>query len=382
MRRRLAILTEIISPYRIPVFNALAKRGDIDLHVIFLAETDPSVREWRVYKDEIQFCYEVLPSFRRRLLRYNVLLNWNLKRALRRADPQVVLCGGYSYIASWQAGCWARRHELPLLLWIESNAHDQRRRYVLIEYVKRRFLNRCDGFVVPGRASADYLKSFRIPEEVIFTAPNAVDTQFFACKSAAVRKEQVQAAHKLPGRFFLYVGRLVPEKGVFDLLQAYATLAPKLRAEMGLVFVGSGITEDELKARARCIDPGCIRFPGFVHREELADFYALADILVFPTHTDPWGLVVNEAMACGLPVISTSVAGCCTDLVIDGWNGRVVPPRDVSQLAYAMQSLACDGELRLKMGEHSKKRICAYSPEACADGLARAALSAGDSYRG
>ena len=94
MRRRLAILTEIISPYRIPVFNALAKRGDIDLHVIFLAETDPSVREWRVYKDEIQFCYEVLPSFRRRLLRYNVLLNWNLKRALRRADPQVVLCGG------------------------------------------------------------------------------------------------------------------------------------------------------------------------------------------------------------------------------------------------------------------------------------------------
>src|SRR5919108_3632756 len=94
MKKRLVILTEIISPYRIPVFNALAKREDIDVHVIFFAETDPSVREWRVYKDEIHFSHEVLPSVRRRLAGYNILLNWNLKQSLRRANPDVVLCGG------------------------------------------------------------------------------------------------------------------------------------------------------------------------------------------------------------------------------------------------------------------------------------------------
>ena len=381
MKRRLVILTEIISPYRIPVFNALAKREDIDLHVIFLAEADPSVREWRVYKEEIQFSYQVLPSFRRRLRGYNILLNWNVKRALQQADPEVVLCGGYSYIASWQAAWWTRRSQVPFLLWVESNAQDQRRRYGLTEYLKRQFLSRCDGFVVPGRSSADYLKTFCIPEEVIFTAPNAVDNQFFSCKSAMVRKEEARVLHKLPGKFFLYVGRLIPEKGVFDLLQAYATLAPKVRAEFGLVFVGSGVAEATLREKARGIEPGCTRFAGFIHREGLPDFYALADIMVFPTHTDPWGLVVNEAMACGLPVISTSVAGCCADLVTDGWNGRVVPSHDVAQLAGAMQALAGNAELRLEMGEHSKQRIRAYSPEACADGLAQATFLAGDSHR-
>jgi len=86
--------------------------------------------------------------------------------------------------------------------------------------------------------------------------------------------------------------------------------------------------------------PGIIQFLGFVHREELPEIYALAEGLIFPTHSDPWGLVVNEAMACGLPVIVTSVAGCTLDLVQDGWNGFVVPPRDASALARATASLA------------------------------------------
>ena len=73
MRPRLVILTEIISPYRIPLFNALVCRNEVDLHVIFLAETDPTLRQWRVYKDEIKFSYQVLPSFRKRIGRYNLL---------------------------------------------------------------------------------------------------------------------------------------------------------------------------------------------------------------------------------------------------------------------------------------------------------------------
>ena len=73
MKRRLVITTEIISPYRIPVFNALAEHPDVDLHVIFLAETDPSMRRWKIYKDEIRFSYEVLPHWRRRVAGYNLL---------------------------------------------------------------------------------------------------------------------------------------------------------------------------------------------------------------------------------------------------------------------------------------------------------------------
>ena len=103
-----------------------------------------------------------------------------------------------------------------------------------------------------------------------------------------------------------------------------------------------------------------------------ASYYALAETFIFPTHTDPWGLVVNEAMACGLPVISTSVAGCVADLVEDRWNGRVVATGDSLQLASAMAELATDAELRSQMQQRGRERILRYSPEACAAGIATA----------
>jgi glycosyltransferase involved in cell wall biosynthesis len=102
---------------------------------------------------------------------------------------------------------------------------------------------------------------------------------------------------------------------------------------------------------------------------------------VLPTHSDPWGLVVNEAMACGLPIIVSSVAGCSTDLVDDSWNGYVVPPRDSEKLSVAINSLLRQPELRQQMSAHSLERIRSYSPEACADGLAAAAISSGTGAR-
>ena len=90
-------------------------------------------------------------------------------------------------------------------------------------------------------------------------------------------------------------------KGIFDLVEAYAQLDGEIRASVGLVFVGDGADRAELMERASLIAPGTIRFPGFVQREGLPEFYALADALIFPTHSDTWGLVVNEAMSCGLP---------------------------------------------------------------------------------
>jgi glycosyltransferase involved in cell wall biosynthesis len=379
MSLRLVIVTEIIAPYRIPVFNALAKQEGISLHVIFLAENDPALRQWLVYKDEIRFSYRILPSWRQRLGRCNVLLNWGLAKALRRASPGAILCGGYNYVAAWQSQLWARRHRLPFLLWVESTRRDLRGGHALVEFLKTRFMRRCDGFVVPGKSSFEYLMNYGTPEELIFTAPNAVDTEFFERRAEAARKDPAmrrQGLH-LPSRYFLCVGRLVQEKGVFDLLQAYGTLTPELRATIGLVFVGDGVARSELQKRAAAITPGSVKFAGFAQREQLTSYYGLAEALVFPTHSDTWGLVVNEAMASGLPVISTSVAGCVADLVEDGWNGRVVPAADIGTLASAMDQLGRGAELGARMGEHSRERIRGYSPEACAAGIARAVLASG-----
>jgi glycosyltransferase involved in cell wall biosynthesis len=181
----------------------------------------------------------------------------------------------------------------------------------------------------------------------------------------------------LPERYFLCVGRLVFSKGVFDLLDAYSRLAPKLRAGAELLFVGDGVEQTELEARAAAIDPGAVRFAGFAHREHLAVYYALAEALVFPTHTDPWGLVVNEAMACGIPIVASEAGGCVVDLVQDGWNGYIVPKCAADKLAEALAKVAGSPDLTATMGARSAQRIELNSPQDCAAGFV-AAMEAAD----
>jgi len=375
MKRRLAILTEIIAPYRIPVLNALVQNPDVDPFVIFLSETDPSLRRWRVYKDEIRFDYTVLPSWRRRVGKYNVLLNHGLSSVLDRVRPDAIVCGGYSYLSSWSASVWARRARIPFLLWCESTLKDQRSGHGVIEFLKRRFVQRCDAFVVPGKSAGEYLRALGVRGEII-TAPNAVDIDFFsgAAQLSQCGSDPIER-FGLPGRYFLYVGRLVTEKGIFELLDAYAKLDRSLKSAVGLVFVGDGAQKHELMRRIAVISHAKVRCMDFLQREDLASVYGHAEALVLPTHSDPWGLVVNEAMACGLPIITTNAAGCARDLVEDSVNGFVVRPGDVAGLSSAMSRLACDARIRQEMSSSSRERIQGYSPAACASGIAEAAKS-------
>jgi glycosyltransferase involved in cell wall biosynthesis len=375
MKRRLLILTEIIAPYRIPVFNALARHPEIDLHVVFLAETDPATRQWRVYENEICFSYDVLPSWRTRLAEHTVIVNQNVSSALHDSQPDVIICGGYNYLASWQAQHWANRAGVPFLLWCESTENDQRGHHPLVEALKRRFFDKCDGFVVPGISAQRYSLHMGAAEDQIFVAPNAVDNDLFfaATNEARSNVSRIRGRLGLPLRYFLFVGRLVRSKGVFDLVEAYGSLDAELRSRIGLVLAGDGPLRAELESRGRLIFPGAVHLPGFVHRDELASYYALAECFVFPTHSDPWGLVVNEAMACGLPIICTQVAGCAADLVKT--NGRVVRANVVSELTQAMEEIAQDSGLRERMAFQSRQTIENYSPELCAAGMAEAALS-------
>jgi len=376
-QRRILILSEIISPYRIPVFNALGRDGALDLHVVFLSETDAGLRQWRVYKDEIRFSYEVLPSARIRRPKGSLLLNWRLRTSLENFAPEAIICGGYNYPAAWEALWWAKNHGVEMILWSESNRHDTRSGRGLVESMKSYFLSRCDRFVVPGTSAREYLEMLGAEGRQITIAPNAIDNEWFRGQAQAIREDssKFRVEFGLPSRFLLFSGRLVSEKGVFDLLDAYAKLAVDVRSQVDLVFAGDGASKQELERLARKIRPGTVHFPGFQQREQLAGFYALAEALILPTHSDPWGLVVNEAMACGLPVIVSEVAGCAVDLVEDGWNGYVVAARDTEALADTIHRLATDSQVRGKMGANSLKRIQNFSPKICAEGLASAALA-------
>jgi glycosyltransferase involved in cell wall biosynthesis len=127
--------------------------------------------------------------------------------------------------------------------------------------------------------------------------------------------------------------------------------------------------------RAEASGVNNVHFLGFQQRDELACIMGLATALVLPTHSDPWGLVVNEAMACGLPVIVSQVAGCAADLVRPGWNGFLVKPHDRRELSTALEKIAQNEKETLRMAQNSLLHIRNFSPQACAGGISSAALA-------
>jgi len=383
VKRRVVILTEIIAPYRTPVFNALAAHPDVDLHVIFLSETDPGLRQWQVYRDEIRYSYEVLASHRQRMGSFSVLITRGMRAALEKSSPQVIVAGGYNYLAMWQAQRWAGAHGVPFLLWSESNVGDARRNFWWVEAAKRKFIRSCQGYVVPGSSAAAYLKTFGVAERRIFVAPNAVDVGRFARAADAARGETgLRKRLGLPERYLLFVGRFVQAKGVFDLLEAYAKLPREMRQAVGLVLTGDGPEREQLAERSRKIESGSVVLTGFLQRDDLPAVYALAEALVLPTYSDTWGLVVNEAMACGLPVIVTRAAGCVTDLVGDGENGYVVGVGDAEGLSAAMSKVWGAPDLRERMAQRSRARSDRFTPDRWASGMADAVAGLMGEQRG
>jgi glycosyltransferase involved in cell wall biosynthesis len=346
---RVTLLTEIPAPYRIPLFIALAER--VDLRVLFLARRNPE-RPYDLHEDELRFDWRVLPGVDRTVAGRWIVVNRGVMRALRDADA--LLLGGWNQPAFVTALMSARR---PAYVWVESTLRDSRRGG---GGLKRMLARRAAGFVVPGRASEEYVRTL-VPNACVTVAPNAVDNTLFA--SRVSEREQLRAELGLDGCVFLYVGRLAPEKGVDVLLRAFAGLDGAQ-----LVLAGSGEDEPRLRAGA----PPGTRFVGWVARDDLPRWLAAADTLVLPSLSEPWGMPLNEGAAAGLPLVSTTAVGAAWELIDDGVNGFRVEPGQPEPLTGAMRRLADDESFRHAAGVRSRKLVSRFTADAWADAVAAA----------
>lgn len=358
------VLTPIMAPYRVPVFNALAARPDMRFRVLYLAETEPR-RKWPAYEEEMEYDHRILPAVVR--LPYkgmSLTLSAGLFTEFRQWLPEVVLAGGWHQPAHLMAFGLRRLFGYRFAWWIESNARDARRGTGGVERLKRHLASRADAVVVPGTSSAEYVTSLAVSPTKVFVAPNAVDNAFFTARGLADRTGRNGSAR------FLFAGRLDRLKGVDVLLEAWR----RLPAGTGLlVLAGDGPLRSRIAGEVAAEKLDNVVLLGNLDREGLAHEYARADVFVFPSLSDPWGLVVNEAMAAGLPIITTSAPGAVDDMVRDDWNGIVVRPGDPAALAGAMLRLSGEDALRIDMGQRSLEAISSFSPDRCAEGVAEAA---------
>jgi glycosyltransferase involved in cell wall biosynthesis len=341
---RLALLTEIPAPYRIPLFNALAAR--LELTVVFLRERNPE-RPYDLHADELRFERRTLPGLDLTARGRWLVLNRGATRALRGAD--CVLIGGWNQPAFWTVLAAARLRRIPTVLWVESTGRD--RRSGRLETLKRLLFRAVDAFVVPGAASRQYLARLGVPDARITVAPNAVDPAIFA----AGTRRRANGPVRLLG-----VGRLAPDKG-FDVLLEAADGLP-----VDIQLAGTGPEE----ARLRRLAGPNVEFLGQVERDALPDLYADADVVVMPSRSDPWGMVLNEAALAGRPLVSTDAAGAAHELIDDGVNGFRVPAGDVGALRTALRRLVEDESLRASAGARSRSLAERFTPEAWAEAVA------------
>jgi glycosyltransferase involved in cell wall biosynthesis len=241
-----------------------------------------------------------------------------------------------------------------------------------------RFFRLIDGFLAIGTLNRAYYGRYRVPARKIFAMPYAVDNEFFREKAreARVFRGALRAELGLdPGRpVILYASKLQRRKRPGDLLEAYVRLSPDGVQEPFpyLIFVGDGEERSRLEQRVRELGWRSVRFLGFKSQNELPRYYDLCDVFVLPSEREPWGLVVNEVMNAGKPVIVSDQVGCGPDLVRHGENGFVIPVGDVDALARRLRELTLDAERAREMGEASLQIIAGWDFEADLEGLLQA----------
>jgi glycosyltransferase involved in cell wall biosynthesis len=356
-RPRVVYWNNIPSPYMVERFNALARRGNIDLEAWFGARTE-SDRSWIVDESAWEFRHRYLP--RVRFGSHGMSLPTAVLRA-RRPDLLVSLYSTPSFLVGLRLAWW---RGWRTALWVEVTFDSWVRRRAWKDALKRAVFRRVDGIITPGQDGRAFAMRYGGRPDQIHLARHVVDVEHFASASALARgsRDLVRSDLGVAGVVFLYVGRLWHGKGIATLLSAYADVAHEMPGETSLLVVGDG-PESALLERASGRDGLRVRLAGFHHKPDLPRMYAAGDVFVFPTLGDPYGLVVDEAMASGLPVISTTSAGEIAERVHDGVNGRLVAPGDPAALAGAMRGLAGDPLLRRQMGAQSAQMIAAYTPD-------------------
>jgi glycosyltransferase involved in cell wall biosynthesis len=303
-----------------------------------------------------------------------------LCQALDELQPQVVVCVGYADPEINQAIAWALPRRVPLVTCSDSTYDDEPRSWAR-EALKRRVVSVFDAALVAGRRADDYLESLGLRSDRRFQPWDVVDNACFARGAELGRNDEPASRErlKLPPRYFLCVARFIPKKNLRRLVEAYARYAMRAGHDAwSLVLAGTGPLESELRASVAAAGLDAqVYFPGLLSYSDLPMYYGLAGAFVMPSVSDQWGLVVNEAMASGLPLLVSSRCGCAPDLVHEGGNGFTFDPENIEALTGQLTRMAgLDQARRTAMGRRSREMIRAYSPEAFAQGLEAAVACA------
>jgi glycosyltransferase involved in cell wall biosynthesis len=359
---RVAVVTNIPAPYRVPVYNLLAADSSINLHVFYAAQREPN-RNWDLPSISHPHSF-MCERFVARNGQY-VHNNPEIFTALRTFDPQVVVTTGFgpTYLYAFAFAQLFRRRHVAMTdgtLASEANlslAHRLMRRVVL---------RRSDAYVVASEGGRSLFRGYGVADGKIHLSP--------LCANTSVRWNGVMPCSD--GLDFLFSGRLIDIKNPSFALQVVCGVGRRLGRRMKLGILGSGPLEAQLRAEAAAVSEWVeVHFAGHVPQADVPRWFASTRVFLFPSSWDPWGVVANEACHAGVPIIVSPHAGVAGELVRDDVNGYI-RPLDLPQWIHAASALISDVTLHLRLSEQARILVRPYSFENAARGIADASKAA------
>ena len=383
---KVAIIASHIIQYAVPLYKQINAHPDIELVVYFCsrqgltADLKDEGFDMKLKWDSIDLNglnykflknYSPFPS----LTNFFGLINPGIIHELRANKFDAIVIGGYFLCSYWLAFYGALTSRTAFFLSGEPPSPWRRRlRKVIMGIIKRIFmpvlLKKASAILYIGQKSRDYYLSFGVDiKNKMFFCPYSVDNDYYMAKADEFKDKKAQIKRELGIKqdypVILFLSKLIKWKRPMLLLQAFA----RLSSPAVLVFVGSGSRYNSLARYIKRHDIKNVYFYGFQNYSQVPKFYAIADIFVLPSLGESWGLVVNEAMCFGLPIIATDKVMSSYDLIKDGENGYVFKANNKNQLQNRLEYLLTHSEKRASMGLSSLEKISKWNYKRWVEGL-------------
>lgn len=378
---KVMLIHTLPSPYRNPLLKLLTEDKEIEYDILFMARGAGN-RIWQ--HDELGFKHRFLPGWVYNLKSNNdifpIWINPTVPLEIVKGKYDVVLCTGWDSLATFLSWISCSILDIPMIVWAGSTAREKSWRRTIMSLPVKALVRSVSALIVYGTASKEYLESLGAESKKVFISYNSVDIDFFRSIYKENIKKKMTIRKKLGIKnklLVLYVGQLIRRKGVLDLYEAVKNINKNV--DIGILWVGYGELKKVLEDMGKKDKFNDQYFMTTTKIEETAKMYSIADFFVIPTHEDLFSNVVAEALASGLPVISTRENGASRDLIKEGVNGFVIDAGDVDTLTKRIELIANNSSLRSKLSSNTWNSIKNFNYKSNVKGFNQAIKFALDS---